>query len=367
LPIFKHNSQVLQVRARSFAGSFPADRKRILPGQFGCRDTKKSVTCAHCEPTLEIPDRALGDFSRMRNHLKLSLLVALAALAISPLAFSQPARSQQAVSSKAQKSTAAPAPPHDISGTWEPANGPLDGIQPMGVKAMPNDGKPEHQLPYTPDGLKIYNSHRPLEGKDAALPAFSTDPRNKCEPLGFPRADLYYLRVTQILQNDYKVAILYQYASAWRVIWTDGRPLPKLVDDGVMVGTELREPRFYGYSVGKWMDENTLVVQTVGMMDEDRVWLDLTGRPISDAARVEEVFHRVNRDLLELTVTIDDPKMYTKPWIAMNKFPMRLADPHTDVTEVYCSPSEMEKYNKVFAEPSSAPASVPGGDAPGGK
>jgi hypothetical protein len=80
---------------------------------------------------------------------------------------------------------------------------------------------------------------------------------------------------------------------------------------------------------------------------------------------VEERFHRVNRDRLELTVTIDDPKMYTKPWIAMNKFPMRLADPHRDVMEVYCSPSEMEKYDKLFANPTSAPASPPGGDTPG--
>jgi hypothetical protein len=60
-------------------------------------------------------------------------------------------------------------------------------------------------------------------------------------------------------------------------------------------------------------------------------------------------------------VTINDPKMYTKPWVAMNKFPMKLEDPHKDVMEMYCSPSEMEKYDKLFANPSSAP----GGDAPG--
>jgi hypothetical protein len=161
------------------------------------------------------------------------------------------------------------------------------------------------------------------------------------------------------------VAILYQYGEAWRVIWTDGRALPKLVDGAVLVGKEVREQRFYGYSVGKWVDDTTLVVQTVGMMPEDKVWLDLTGRPISDAALVEERFHRVNRDRLELTVTINDPKMYTKPWIAMNKFPMRLADPHHDVMEVYCSLSEMEKYDKLFGNPTSAPASPSGGETPG--
>jgi hypothetical protein len=292
----------------------------------------------------------------MLNRYRVSVIVQLAALA-----FAQNAGTQQSETAKDQKATTAPAPPHDISGTWEPANGPLDGIQPKGVKAMPNDGKPEHQLPYTPYGLKTYNSHKALEGADAALPAFSNDPRDKCEPLGFPRADLYYLRETQIMQNEYKVAILYQYGEAWRVIWTDGRKLPKLVDGGVVVGKEVREPRFYGYSVGKWVDDTTFVAQTVGTMPEDRVWLDLAGRPISDTLRVEERFHRVNHDRLELTVTIDDPKMYTKPWIAMNKFPMRLEDPHRDVMEVYCSPSEMENYNKLFAEPTSAP----GSDTPG--
>jgi hypothetical protein len=45
--------------------------------------------------------------------------------------------------------------------------------------------------------------------------------------------------------------------------------------------------------------------------------------------------------------------MYTKPWIAMNKFPMKLENPHKDVMEQYCSPSEMERYNKVFGDPSS--------------
>ena len=284
----------------------------------------------------------------------------VAAMSWSPLAFAQNAQTKTSRAAKDQKATAGPAPVHDISGTWAPANGPQDGVQANGVKAMPNDGKPEHQLPFTPYGLEVYKSHHALEGADAVLPQFYNDPRDKCEPLGFPRANFYNLRETQILQDKYKVAILYEYAETWRVVWTDGRELPKPVDGGVLVGKEVKEPRFYGYSVGKWADDSTLVVQTVGMMPEDRVWLDTSGRPISDALRVEERYHRVNHDRLELTVTIDDPKMYTKPWIAMDKFPMVLEDAHKDVMEMYCSPSEMEKYNKLFAEPSSAP----GGEAP---
>jgi hypothetical protein len=237
----------------------------------------------------------------------------------------------------------APAPRHDISGTWAPANGPGDGIQAGGVKAMPNDGKPEHELPYTPLGLATYKSHKALEGKDMVAPAEYNDPRDFCEPIGFPRANHYNLRQTQILENEFKVVILYQYAQTWRVIWTDGREVPK----------EIPEDRFYGYAAGKWVDDTTLVVQTVGMMPENRVWLDSTGRPVSDQLRVEERWHRVNHDRLELTVTIDDPKMYTRPWVSMDKFPMKLQDPHTDVSEMYCSPYELEQYNKRFARPGS--------------
>ncbi len=218
---------------------------------------------------------------------------------------------------------------------------------------MPDDGKPEHQLPYTPLGLETFKSHHALEGINAVLPGFYNDPRDQCEPIGFPRTDFYNLRETQIMQDQYKVAVLYEYGETWRIIWTDGRGLPKLVDGGVLVGQEIREPRFYGYSVGKWVDDTTLVVDTIGTMGDDRTWMDPVGRPVSDALHVIEQFHRVNRDRLELTVTIDDPKMYTKPWVAMNKFPMKLEDPHADVMEMYCSPSELERYNRLIGNPAS--------------
>jgi hypothetical protein len=291
----------------------------------------------------------------MAKPIKILMTFLMPSLIYVSLAFAQNARPQQSGMAKDQKASSAstPAPRHDISGTWEPANGPGDGIQANGVKAMPNDGKPEHQLPFTPYGLETYKSHKALEGADAVLPGFYNDPRDKCEPLGFPRMNFYNLRETQIMQNEYKVAMLYEYGEAWRVIWTDGRELPKVVEGGVRVGNEIKDPRFYGYSVGKWVDDTTLVVQTVGMMPEDRVWLDTAGRPISDALRVEERLHRVDRDHLEWSVTIDDPKMYTKPWVAMNKFPMKLEDPHRDIMEMYCSPSEMERYNKLFGDPSS--------------
>ena len=204
-----------------------------------------------------------------------------------------------------------PAPPHDVSGAWLA----LNGVQAVGVQAMPNDGRPEHQLPFTPYGLKVYKSHKALEGFDAVPPGDYNDPREICEPLGFPRANHYNIRLTQIFQDAYKVAILYHYDNRWRFIWTDGRALPKVVEGGVKTGDRYQDQRFYGFSVGKWTDDFTLVVQTVGTMPEDRVWLDSTGRPISDQVKVTETYHRVNYNTLELSETIEDPKIYTRPWM----------------------------------------------------
>src|SRR5260370_24105557 len=194
------------------------------------------------------PESAKG-VSKMLNRL-IVLKLTLAVLIFSSLAFSQIAKPEPSGAPSEQKPTPAPAPRHDISGTWEPANGPSDGIQANGVKTMPADGKPEHEPPYTPLGLATFKAHKPLEGYNTVLPALFNDPRDKCEPIGFPRANFYNLRQTQILQNEYKLAILYQCAPAWRTIWTDVREHPTLVDGGVLVGKECRDQRFSVYSAG---------------------------------------------------------------------------------------------------------------------
>ena len=91
------------------------------------------------------------------------------------------------------------------------------------------------------------------------------------------------------------------------------------------------EPRWYGYSVGKWVDDTTFVVQTIGTMGDERVWLDEAGRPVSDAMRGS----RNSSTGWTMTTWNDgdarDPKMYTKPWVAMNKFPMQWQSPDYDV------------------------------------
>ena len=94
--------------------------------------------------------------------------------------------------------------------------------------------------------------------------------------------------------------ILSERDVTYRQIFTDGRPLP--TDP---------TPTFNGYSTGRW-EGDTLVVQTNGL--REGTWLDRNGSPISEAAKMTERYRRVNYGRLEIDLTIDDPKVYTRPW-----------------------------------------------------
>ena len=109
------------------------------------------------------------------------------------------------------------------------------------------------------------------------------------------------------------------------------------------------EARFWGYSVGRWVDDYTFVADSNGY--DDRSWLDNAGRPHSDALHVIETYHRVDADHLEKTITIDDPKYYTRPWVALEKLPYRLQSASLEIPEQECVPSETAKYNQLFANP----------------
>jgi len=235
-----------------------------------------------------------------------------------------------------QPQNPAPAPRHDIGGTWDP--GPTSGIQVLGSASKPDDGKPGHQPPYTPLGLEKMNENHPSAGFRSVLPGNTNDPIDQGDPQGIPREDLYELRVAQIVQYPEKVLILYTYGRVWRVIWTDGRDFPK--DP---------EPRWFGYSIGKWVDDTTLLVETRGV--DDRTWIDRAGRPHSADMVVKEWFHRVNQDRLELSVQVDDPKMYTKPWMALYKLPFDLRPPDYDIREMIYAPSDVEEYNRLLGKP----------------
>ena len=238
---------------------------------------------------------------------------------------------------------AAPAPRHDLSGIWEPAAGWRDGVQFLGAKEYPSDGKPEHQLPFTPLGEKIWKSHKPGFGTTEVPIALNNDPFDMCDPIGLPRIELFNLRAMQIVQTGKQVMVFYQNDRTFRSIWADGRDFP---DRNIL------EPRWYGYSIGNWQDDTTFVVETIGL--DERTWIDNVGRPHSDELKVTETWHRVDHDIMELTLTITDPKMYTKPWNALNKFRMRLQPADFDLREMLCSPSEQAEYDKLVSKPTIA-------------
>jgi hypothetical protein len=280
----------------------------------------------------------------MGSSVKVFVGVIAATLSVVPLAYPQ-ARQPGAVYDFDRKGeTPAPAPRRDISGTWEPAAGPSAGIQADGAQQMRSDGKPEHELPFTELGRKMFLANEPSVGATMVLSAVTNDPVKGgvtgfgCDPVGFPRLVLWNLRTSRIIQTPENVVVLYLFNKKWRVIPTNQAELPK----------EFDEPRWFGYSVGKWVDDYTFVVNSGGF--DERTWLDAAGRPHSDALRVEERYQRVDRDHLVLTVTIDDPKMYTKPWTAL-KIPLRLQSPNFDIREMECVPSENALYNKMFANP----------------
>ena len=141
-----------------------------------------------------------------------------------------------------------------------------------------------------------------------------------------------------------------QYQRVWREIWTDGRALPTDAGGG---SPSSPDSRWYGYSVGRWEDDNTFVVDTTGT--DERGWVDYFGRPHSAAARFEERYHRIDGASLEVTVTITDPVTYTRPYVAMKQMFVR-AD-RQELEEQLCVPSEaIEYFNTVAAPASDVPA-----------
>jgi hypothetical protein len=100
-------------------------------------------------------------------------------------------------------------------------------------------------------------------------------------------------------------------------------------------------PWWYGYSIGRW-EGDTLVVETAGFRDGG--WLDVNGAPLTDAAKMTERFRRVNYGNLEIEVTVDDQKAYTRPWTAVKIRQQLLAD--DELIEFVCQ--ENEKSTKRF-------------------
>jgi hypothetical protein len=134
----------------------------------------------------------------------------------------------------------------------------------------------------------------------------------------------------KIVQTSDLLVIIYESNYGLRQIFLDGRPTPN--NDP--------QPWWYGYSRGRW-EGDTLVAETTNFRDE--VWLDIDGSPMTDAAKVTERFRRPNFGTLEIEVTVDDPKAYTKPWTV--KITQRLmAD--TELIEFICN--ENQQFGKAI-------------------
>ena len=220
----------------------------------------------------------------------------------------------------------------DLSGVWqvEPVPGEVEKLLGnLEVGDVPGDDLTTFSKYFFNILADFPPEHAPIRPEALALmrnrPKDYRSPDERCLPLGVPRAELIGFPF-KILQMQQQLVVLYEVDSTHRQIYTDGRPLPRDPN-----------PAWLGYSVGRW-EGDRLVVDTSGFNDEMRV--DTAGHPHSAQLRVEERFHRLDFGHMELQITLDDPKMYTKP-IA---FRVRLLlMPDSDILESFCNENEKDR------------------------
>jgi len=196
----------------------------------------------------------------------------------------------------------------DFSGMWRPGN-PLpcppdissadgDCIEkdPLSAWAINIGFDLKGGLPYQSWAADLVKKRSADNSKD--------DPHARCLPANVPRG--YTLpHITKIVQVPGLVALLNEFNASYRQIFTDGRPLP-----------EDPQPSWNGYSTATWQGDS-LVVQTSGFRDD--LWLDMSGSPLTSGGKMTERIRRPNYGSLEIELTVDDPKAYTKPWTVLLK------------------------------------------------
>jgi hypothetical protein len=170
------------------------------------------------------------------------------------------------------------------------------------------------------------------------LPAKGNDPLGDANVPGLLRT-LVYGRPFQFIPLQDKTVQLFEWFRIWREIWTDGRKMPE--DPGPLV---------YGYSVGNWQGD-TFVIETAGL--DPRLWADEWGVPFSDELRVTERWHRLDLDNLQLTLTFNDPKIFTKPWTSDTKnFRLQKKGmPDAEMLEVIFMPMDEKDFNQKIRDP----------------
>lgn len=214
----------------------------------------------------------------------------------------------------------------DLSGLWAPVRRtPLN----EGLDAQLNATGPFWDfgsvvpggLPYRPWAAELRNKRFAEKSKD--------NPDVHCMPLGILQMDTHPFE-RRFVQTPGYLAILHERDMEYRQIFTDGRPLP-----------EDPQPAWNGYSTGNWVGD-TLVVETIGFRDD--LWADYDGSPLTSAAKITERFRRPNFGSMELEMTVDDSKAYTRPWTAKINLELQL---NSDLLEYVCLEGEKDSKHMV--------------------
>ncbi len=195
---------------------------------------------------------------------------------------------RRALGLSSPKDLAAPKGPQAFKGAQTPG----DPTAIVGSRQMANIGIDlPGGLPYQPWLVPIVKERTDNLAKD--------DPHVKCWPDNFIRE--YGMPHLQKFVHSPNLLVVLSEMNAWyRQVFTDARPLPKDPN-----------PSLQGYSSGKWSGD-TLVIDTIGLRDD--TWIDWSGSVLTEAAKVREQIRRPDFGHLEIQVTVDDPKAYTKPW-----------------------------------------------------
>ena len=221
----------------------------------------------------------------------------------------------------------------DLSGVWEFARQPLPGPPPgtppapqlgsLGLGPRPQNGSQfwnigatlKDGLPFTPWAKDLHAQRMVENSKD--------NPDAHCLPIGLMQLHTHP-QPRKIVQNPDVTIIMYEANSGLRQIFTDGRKLPPADV----------QPWWYGYSVGRW-EGDTFVVETNGFRDD--VWLDVDGSPLTSTGKMTERYRRPKYGNLEIDITVEDPKAYTKPWtVRVNQKLL----PDEDLIEFVCGENE---------------------------
>lgn len=210
----------------------------------------------------------------------------------------------------------------DLSGIWEPVKnnpcppGGCNDSMPVPKEFINFGFSLQGGLPYQPWAADVTKKRTADLRKD--------DPISHCLPPGILR-DHNMPNFRKIIQGPDQIAILHEFNAGFRQILTDGRPLP--VDP---------TPSWNGYSVGRWVGD-TLQVESIGF--RDGLWIDSSGSPLTEAAKVTERFRRLNYGNLAIEVTVDDPRAYTKPWTVTLH---QTIVPNTELLDYICLEDEQD-------------------------